>query len=371
MQDAVERALARWPVDGVPDNPAAWLTTVARNRAIDVLRRRQTERAKLQEVADDAPSSNAPRDRRRPVDDDRLRLLFTCCHPALAAGRPGRADAADGRPGCAPAEIARAFLVAEATMSQRLLRAKRKIAHAGIPYRVPPPELLAERTGGVLAVALPDLQRGLRPARRRRRWPREALRLAGLLVELMPERRRGARPAGPDAAAARPPGHPVRRRRRPGADGGAGPSALGPGADRRGRLAAARAASPGRPPGPYRLQAAIAACHAAARDAGGDRLGRGRHAVRRAAGGAAVAGGRAEPGGGGRLPGRLRGRSGGARTAPATPSWPATTCCRPPGRTSCVRAGRSEEARTAYTAALELAPGEPERRILERRLGEL
>jgi len=147
VQDAVERALVRWRRGGQPRSPAAWLTTAARNRALDLLRRRRTESAKLQE--------HAIMDQLRPDDgreaDDRLRLIFTCCHPALAL---------DGQvaltlktvAGLGTAEIARAFLVSEPTISQRLLRTRRRIAYAGIPYRVPPDELLAERTGGVLAV---------------------------------------------------------------------------------------------------------------------------------------------------------------------------------------------------------------------------
>jgi RNA polymerase sigma-70 factor, ECF subfamily len=148
VQDAVERALARWPRDGVPRSPGARLTTVARRRALDVLRRRQTERAKVQEAAImDAPLRDPP----DPLSDDLLRLIFTCCHPALPL-ESRVALTLKTVAGLSTAEIARAFLVSEATLSQRLLRTKRKIARAGIPYRVPPDQLLAERTSGVLAV---------------------------------------------------------------------------------------------------------------------------------------------------------------------------------------------------------------------------
>ena len=143
VQDAVERALARWSAHGVPAAPGAWLTTVARRRAIDVLRRRRTERAKLQEVELVADTGGTP----DPLSDDLLRLVFTCCHPALALDNRVALTLRTVA-GLSTAEIARAFLVSEATLSQRLLRTKRKIAHAGIPYRVPPDDLLAERTGG-------------------------------------------------------------------------------------------------------------------------------------------------------------------------------------------------------------------------------
>src|SRR5262249_7325602 len=138
--------LPTWEQTGVPDAPLAWLTTVARNRARDRMRRRTTEGAKLALVPEGEPE---------PVDEDipdqRLRLIFTCCHPAL----PMAARVALTLPppcGLSPADIARAFLVTEPTMDKRLVRARAKIKHAGIPYRVPPPELWAERVDGVLAV---------------------------------------------------------------------------------------------------------------------------------------------------------------------------------------------------------------------------
>jgi RNA polymerase sigma-70 factor, ECF subfamily len=186
-QDAFAQAVRRWPVDGVPDRPAAWLTTVARNRALDRLRRGAVETAKLRQVAAAAPPDEPP-----PVEeipDDRLRLIFTCCHPAL----PMEARIAltlRTLAGLSTAEIARAFLVGEAAMGKRLVRAKAKIRHARVPYRVPPPHLLPERTGGVLAVlyllfnegyaatAGDDLVRG--------ELCEEAIRLARLLVALLP-----------------------------------------------------------------------------------------------------------------------------------------------------------------------------------------
>jgi RNA polymerase sigma-70 factor (ECF subfamily) len=187
VQDAVERALVRWPAEGLPRNPAGWLSTVARNRALDVLRRRNTERAKLQEralleeVSGATPAHVA--DPAAGPGDDRLRLVFTCCHPAL----PLEGQVAltlKTVAGLRTGEIARAFLVSEPTMSQRLLRTKRKIANAGIPYRVPPPETLAERTEGVLAVVYLIFNEGY--GRRDDHLAAEALKLVWLMVDLMP-----------------------------------------------------------------------------------------------------------------------------------------------------------------------------------------
>ncbi|HZA04187.1 MAG TPA: sigma-70 family RNA polymerase sigma factor [Propionibacteriaceae bacterium] len=185
VADAAERALRRWPIDGVPDNPAAWLTTTARRRAIDLIRRAATERAKLTEIAlTDELRDNSPADANMTFsNDDRLRLIFTCAHPALAM-EARVALTLKVVAGLSTEAIASAFLTTEATMGQRLLRAKRKIAHAGIPYQVPPADALPERLDGVLATVYLIFTSGY--ARSAGDLAEEAIRLGRLLVRLLP-----------------------------------------------------------------------------------------------------------------------------------------------------------------------------------------
>ena len=186
VADAFAAALPAWRRDGVPRRPGAWLTVAARNRARDRLRRAGVEQRKLAEVASMPDPEPLP-----PTEfpDHRLELIFTCCHPAL---RPEARVALTLRTltGMTTAEIARAFLVPEPTMAQRLVRAQRKIRNAGIPYRVPPAHLLPERTAGVLAVLYLLYREGYASSTDelvRAEVSGEAIRLARALVALMPD----------------------------------------------------------------------------------------------------------------------------------------------------------------------------------------
>ena len=189
VQDAFAVAIERWPSDGLPPNPGAWITTTARNRAIDRLRRESTRhdrhaRAALLQANDE------PVEPEGPVKDDRLRLIFTCCHPALA---PEAQIALTLRllGGLQTPEIARAFLVQETTMAARITRAKKKIAAAKIPYRVPGDAELPDRLKPVLAVLYLVFNEGYTASAgdelTRPDLSAEAIRLARLLAELMPD----------------------------------------------------------------------------------------------------------------------------------------------------------------------------------------
>lgn len=198
VAEAFAAAAATWPTDGVPTRPGGWLTSVARRRAIDALRRGRTRAANQAAVLhlealvrddNDTPPADEHGHDRSGVDDDRLRLLFTCCHPALALeSRVALTLRAVG--GLEVAEVARAFLTSETTMYQRLVRAKRKVKAAGIPYRVPPDDELPERLGGVLHVVHLVYTEGhtatVGDELVRADLCEEAIRLARLVASLLP-----------------------------------------------------------------------------------------------------------------------------------------------------------------------------------------
>lgn len=363
-QEAFASALATWPRDGVPRRPGAWLTTTARNRALDRLRRGAAEENRLRRLAPTLSDEQAPAEP-DDVPDDRLRLMFTCCHPAL----PLAAQVAltlRTLAGLTTTEIARAFLVPEPAMAQRLVRAKRKIRNARIPYRVPPAELLPERTAGVLGVLYLLFNEGYSDTRRE--LTAEAIRLARVLVALMPDT--------PEAAGllALMLFHESRRATRVDA---AGDLVTLADQDRtrwdrgmidEGVAVLSGAFDHGRP-GPYQLQAAIAACHATA--AHPDETDWARIArlyalvgevnpspvveLNRAVAVAEAAG----PAAGLPLVESLAEPLAGYYLLPAT-------------RADLLRRlDRVTEARTAYEEALALAPTDAERRFLTRRLAEL
>jgi RNA polymerase sigma-70 factor, ECF subfamily len=186
VQEAFAVALRKWPIQGVPPNPGGWITTTARNHALDRLRRESRGRQLLNEVAMLSPGDDDPGPQRvGPVRDDRLRLIFTCCHPALSTeARVALTLRLLG--GLSTRQVAGAFLVSEATMAARLVRAKRKIRAARIPYRVPEAHQLPDRLRSVLAVVYLVYNAGLTSSAEPGLCA-EAIRLARILVALMPD----------------------------------------------------------------------------------------------------------------------------------------------------------------------------------------
>nr|MDT0660164.1 sigma-70 family RNA polymerase sigma factor [Micromonospora sp. DSM 115978] len=259
-QDAFARALVKWPASGVPDQPLAWLTTTARRLAIDRIRRSQTEAAKLREVAAVEPEP-PPYHGDSDIPDERLELMFTCCHPSLNLDAQV-ALTLRSLAGLSTAEIARAFLVPERTMGQRLFRAKQKIAHARIPFRVPPAHLLPERLPAVLHVLYLLFNTGYGDPSTARLC-QEAIRLARVLAALMPDE--------PEALGllALMLLHDARRATRVDAAGDLVPldeqdrSRWDRSRVAEGAALCERALRRGRA-GPFQIQAAIAACHATA-----------------------------------------------------------------------------------------------------------
>jgi RNA polymerase sigma-70 factor (ECF subfamily) len=270
-QEAFAVALRNWPDNGIPRNPGAWLTTTARRRAIDKLRRSAVGAEKLQEVA--RLEETNERDRGTPdesgIRDDRLRLIFTCCHPALAL-EARVALTLRTLAGLTTVEIARAFVVSEETMAKRLVRAKQKIREAGIPYRVPPAHLLPERTTAVLSVLYLLFNEGYSATAGadlvRSNLCSEAIRLARTLSVLMPDE--------PEVLGllALMLLHDARRDARLDTSGDVvtledQDRSLWVESEIEQGARALEEAMRARRPGPYQLQAAIAACHATAPDA--------------------------------------------------------------------------------------------------------
>lgn len=382
LHDAVAAAMVRWPVEGVPSNPRAWLVSTGRFKAIDAMRRRARFTAALPDVAsawgqasivDGEPAAPlAVDDGDANIDDDRLRLIFTCCHPALSADAQ---IALTLRTVCGltTEEIARAFLTPASTLAQRIVRAKAKIRDARIPYEVPAPELLASRLDAVLHVVYLVFNEGYSASSgetlTRHDLSTEAIRLGRLLVELLPE---------PEALGllALMLLHESRRVARTSAAGELVPldeqdRARWDRAQIAEGIALVERALGSRRFGPYSLQAAIAAVHAEAATAGETDWAQivGLYDVlRRADPSPIVALNRAAA---------IAMRDGAAAGLPLVDAILASgeLATYPFVHTAraelCRRLDRRDEALAAYAQALTLTQQAPERRFLERRMHEL